>query len=299
MLQLSIGPFPNKFKPDAKRAGFISNNIAKHVGSYSYDEIEQAILTGCAWSSIFTNNRRCQDTWYGQQLFAADVDNGKIQSIEQAIAICEQHCIEPYIIHESFSSKPGKLKMRIMFKTTTIIQDYGTALGIQRKLAEIFDGDLAVCDVARLFYGTNKPLALTNNTAWLDIDELGKLDFIEPPAKATPILLECDKKNAVQLQNAIMRGLAKNNSGRFDLICTVIKEQQTNVKTVAKGSGYESVFKAAISLGRFKELLAETITISICKWIDESPEYANWRHLPNKEQIISAGIVYGRKQLYD
>ena len=298
MLNLSIAPFKNKYKPDSKRAGFISNNIAKHVNFYDYNQIESAIKTGCAWSSVFTDCKRCLDTWYGQQLFAADIDDGNISSIEQALQICEMHCIEPYIIHESFSSKPGQLKLRIIFKTEALIQDYGTALGIQRKLANIFDGDPAVCDVSRLYYGTNKGIAYSDTKAWLDIEELGQLENINKPGQSYIRNDIMPDDEAQLLQKSYLTDLAKNNPGRFNLLCTVFEEQKQNVQQLGQGSGYQSVFKAAMRLGRFNELLTQVIKCTITNWIADCDTYNNWQHADKQDEIIEAGILYGRKHLY-
>lgn len=298
MLNLSIAPFANKYKPDSKRAGFISNAIAKYIDFYKYVEIEKAIKKGYAWSSVFIDNKRSLDTWYGQQLFAADIDDGPIKTIEEIHEICELHCLEPYIIHESFSSTNAKPKFRTIFKTEKLIQDYSLALGIQRKLAELFHGDTAVCDVARLYYGTNKGIAYLDTEAWLNIDELGSLDFIAKP-RQDYILNDCmPVEEAVNLQNNIIEGLARNNPGRFELLHTVLQEQKASVQQLGQGSGYQSVFKAAVRLGKFNELLTEVIKLTISNWIADCNTYDNWQHADKQNKIIDTGIKYGRKHLY-
>lgn len=299
MIELSLHPTKFISKPIGKEAGFISYQLPKYKCTIDEAIFKSALENGQTWSALFAEKRDIHN-WLGQQLFAADIDNNaELQSLEQIVYICERECIEPFIIHESFSSKPEARKWRVIFRTEELVQDIGEALGIQRCLADLFGGDSAVCDVARLYYGTNKPITYFDKDAILDVAELGELNkTLVTQSNKGYDLDDANKHDIETAQREILDKLAKYNQGRFDLICTVIQEQKKSVQELGKGSGYESVFSACVKLARFSELYEPIIKITIEGWIADCDTYNSWRHMHKLDDIIEKGIKFGRKNLY-
>lgn len=281
-------------KPSPAQTAEISAGIAKCATQLTITQFAEHLAQGKTWASLFAG-KRSSDTWLGQQAFAADIDKAGF-TLAELIDIAELHCIEPAIIHESFSSTLELPKWRVIFVTEQIVRDRGTALGIQRKLAELFDGDPAVCDLARIYYGTNKQISYASEQAVLDLSELGELPIIQFAESAEPT--DFSEADAEQ-QKAVLAKLQAEHPGRFELICRIIAEQTRSIINVERGSGYESVFGAACKLGRFRELSSATIAHTIRKAIAKSDQYANWQHMAQLDTITQKGIKYGRRHLYE
>ncbi|MGL4568980.1 MAG: hypothetical protein ACRCU6_10720, partial [Fusobacteriaceae bacterium] len=84
-------------------------------------------------------------------------------------------------------------------------------------------------------------------------------------------------------------------SPRAKLYKKIIREQKNKIINVEKGSGYQSVWHSAYKLGGIKELTTRTIHANIKKWVDSSPNYSNWQHYGDLEEIVKSGVEYGRK----
>ena len=299
MIELTLHPAKFTSKPIGKEAALISNGIAKYTCTISPNRFKHSLENGQTWSALFANKRNI-DNWLGQQLFAADIDKGN-RSLAELQALCELHCIEPFIIHESFSSSDEARKWRIIFKTAELIDDICLATGIQRKLVELFGGDSAVTDVARLFYGTNKPIAYFNKPALLNTEELGELNTAIA-TKVNTKALDPISDDWVQDQNTIFEILLEDTryEKRLELINIRLTEAEQMIKTIGKGSGYESVLHAAIKLAQLKELLQPYIEKYITQWVDDCEEYAHgtWQHRHKLDELIDTGIRLGRNRLY-
>lgn len=101
------------------------------------------------------------------------------------LTICETQCIEALIIHESFSSCSQDRRWRVIFKTEEPVTNGEKARAISLTLASYFnkddelkskkeksDADKKIADLARLLYGTNKPVAYFDEEAVLDFDQM-------------------------------------------------------------------------------------------------------------------------------
>lgn len=294
MLELSLDDKAFKVKPSSQEAGLISKYIGEKFVQISEEQFVHAIGQGKTWSAKFNGNRNANN-WLGQQLFAADIDEG-VHTVKSVEAICDLECIDPLAIHESFSSRPEHPKLRVIFRTKELISDVQLALQIQMKLAQLFGGDSAVCDIARIYYGTNKPIAYIDKDAVLDIEALRPL----PPIgikSAEHGALDAGRLSKIALaeQMKIMRAASV---GRRKLIVNILKERQQSIETLGEGSGYQSVWKAAARLGQFEELIDAFIYQAITDWVTGCPVYKDWQHMDKLDNIIYTGIKWGRKHPY-
>lgn len=294
MITISLSPEGSSEKPSGYEISKISKSIA------SCDTTEKRFVSliekGFTWTGIFTDNVRNKENWLNQQLFAADIDSNSLE-LQDVLSICQRQCIDPFVIHESFSSKPDFRKWRVIFKTELPIVNKNTALGIQIKLAELFGGDPAVCDLARLYYGTNKIVSYSDYDAILDVSELEPLPSASLSSQGYGYFLD-DGDFDRNAQENLLKAIAKNNPGRFSLLCDIIKERVDSVRNVSEGSGYESVLRAAARLGKFPELHPESIYLTIEKVVDNTERYIDWQHRHQLRQIVEAGIKYGRKRIF-
>lgn len=294
-LALSLHYRQFKAKPTSKEAALIATQIANSSVELCPAELADAISNGQTWSALF-KGKRCSANWHGQQVFAADLDDGE-QNESSVLRICDNNCIEPLIIHHSFSSKPEHVKLRVIFVTDTIITDPYEALATQRALANMFGGDTAVCDIARIYYGGRTDcIEYFDSCAELCLTELELEQAIATYTKANSI--EPEAVETGDQMEYLMR-LRRTNAGRFKLVLAVITEQKHRIQTVADGSGYESVFKATTRLARFRELFADHIRQSVTDWIDECEEYNGWQHRNALPTILDKAILFGRQHLYD
>lgn len=302
MIQLSLHPDQFKQKPSNQEAGIISLSIGKNKCSISEEQFKSALENGQAWCpGIFANGKRCKPNWLKQQLFVADIDNGNL-AFEQITYLCDRECIEPFIVHESFSSKPDAKKWRVIFRTAEVITDANKATSIGLALAGIFNSDKSVAEVSRLLYGGNKPVAYFDKEAVLDIIELELEPITEKPKADTKALTQISE-DWVTDQNAIFDILINEPryEARLKLILLRLDEAKEQIQTIGEGSGYQSVFRSAIKLGQLKELISPYIVHYLTECVDDCDEYAygTWQHRPKLEELIETGIRLGRNRLYD
>lgn len=184
MLKLTLDIKGYTSKP-AQYTGIITNRIAKNICTITEQEFCNKLEQGYTWCpGIFASNKRSNATWLEQSLFAVDIDGGN-HSLESLLTICETQCIEPLIIHESFSSCSQDRRWRVIFKVEEPVYDGQKARAISLTLASYFnkddelkskkeksDADKKIADLARLLYGTNKPIAYFDEDAVLDPDQM-------------------------------------------------------------------------------------------------------------------------------
>jgi hypothetical protein len=298
MIELSLDNEQFKEKPSSSKTSSISRRIAKQHKTIGFKQFALALSNGQTWSAVFTDGKRTASNWAKQSLFAVDIDQG-IKSVELITDLCQRECLDPFIIHHSFSSRPEAIKLRIIFKTSEPIEDAMLALQIQTKLTEIFGGDSCVIDLARLFYGGKKQcLILFEPDAELDLAELEPLPELVKQKTIGDIKLY-DSATSKKAQAELLAELKKKNSGRYKLVCQVLNEQYERVSNVAESSRYESVFKSAVRLAQFKELLPSIITDLIKGAVESSSAYDSWDKKTKLDKIIGDALVFGRLHLYE
>lgn len=128
---------------------------------------------GKTWCpAIFNENKRKNDQWLEQQVFALDFDNGLTP--EEAIETLAKYDIIPNMIYTSFSDKPEFRKFRLIFLLDTKITNADTAKWIIINLMNLFGqkADKACKDLSRMFYGSGATTPLFFNEEPIALDKL-------------------------------------------------------------------------------------------------------------------------------
>lgn len=286
-------------KPTPKETSYISRRIAKQIQNVTIRQFVKAITDGRTWCAVFSEGCRTCYNWQQQSLFAADLDDGN-QSAEDLLDICDKHFIEPAILHHSFSSKPNHPKFRLIFQVAEPITDPVLAMQIQYRLVELFSGDAAVTDLARLFYGSHKQSVVHfDGSAYLNIDELRPLPDLKLQQAQLGVQARYDDDENRYTQSGIKRQLERTNKRRLSLINTVIAEQIARIAQVEEGNRYQSVFKATVRLAQFEHLLPSTIKRFVFSTIESSEAYDDWDKHDRLEKIVNDAIAFGRAHLYE
>jgi hypothetical protein len=295
--RLSITQTGSLAKPNEAQVKVISSTIAKTVVDLSVTDLADKIENGHTWSAVFRDGARNADNWLEQSLFAADLD-GSNMDLKQVVSICQRECIDPCIVHESFSSTPDNRKWRVIFQVDKPIVCPITAKRIQAKIQMIFGSDPSVVDIARIYYGTNKKCAIIDPEVYLDLDELEPLPNLIDN-RLSGMSEEGEADYTEEIQSEVLGALSRANPGKFDLLVAILSEQKKRIQEVEEGSGYQSVFKAAVKLGKFKELYRQAILETIADWVDTCEAYSGWQHRNRLSEIVNKGIDYGRKTTFN
>lgn len=204
-------------KPDDDEAKNINYRIAALNDEYDIEEVAQKISQGYSWSpATFTGNRKIQQDFKSQQLFALDFDRGI--SIQDAINRAYSYNVYPVIIYETFSSKYSE-KFRIVFCHCSPIYDVNVAKVIQNALVEMFpEADKSSKDISKLYYGGNKGIYLNGKDTFNIYDLLiGMTAFLEQKHGATHIIRHiksyCNAVNLVCQDNYIKLFLSDISNG--------------------------------------------------------------------------------------
>lgn len=301
MLELTLDSTKFLSKPNAGQAAKISKDLPSQQVKLNELDFKQAIESGQTWSACFDGKSRKLKSWTGQQLFSADIDDSKGMTEKDILELCETHCVDPFLIHHSFSSKPSYPKYRVILKTEKLINDPSIALGIQKQLTSIFGGDPVVCDLARIYYG-GKPESVFHfdPEATLDLDEFDftPCDPHNQDETCSIPFRELDFIDA-ESQLKLFKRLKRTHKGRYNLLMTVIEEQKSRVMNLEEGSGYMSVWKATLRLSKFRELYNNMIQDSVTQWVDSSEHYRGWKRRSQLDKIIQSALKLGRSTLYD
>lgn len=172
IVKLNIDSKPYSSKEDAKRdIRIIRSRLCSSDRIMELDarRLSVAAAKGYSWTpAVMTGTSG--DTWQEQRIFSADIDNKDkdgnqiTPSITPADAIekMEAAGIHPLFIYNSFSDTAEWPRFRVVIATTETITDRDEAGKITLALQSVFGdaNDDSTKDPARLFYGTNKGLAL-------------------------------------------------------------------------------------------------------------------------------------------
>lgn len=121
----------------------------------SINDFVNKVSTGQTFllASQLKDNIRKTVNWQSQQLFAADIDQDNLDLLA-ILDLCDNFCVLPFCIYESFSSMPTNRKWRILWASKEPIKDPKVCLAILREIKAHFNSDPAIVDLARLLYGT-------------------------------------------------------------------------------------------------------------------------------------------------
>ncbi|MHA6252752.1 hypothetical protein [Oceanobacillus sp. CAU 1775] len=145
-------------KPNKKDVMSISERIAGQTSYLSIDELMKVVTIPNARTftpAVFSNEKRANQSWIGQQVFALDMDSGL--RIDEAIKLSTELRLKPTFIYSTFSHTDEYHKFRMVFILDEEIQDLRVRNVIQTALTTLFPfSDKNANDAARLLYGGQK-----------------------------------------------------------------------------------------------------------------------------------------------
>ena len=160
-------------KPSGKDAARITNSIGSNRVKVTEDELIDAIVFhGRSWSpSIFSQSKRCTETFIGMNALVLDFDQG-FKSLDEILERAEANNLKFSFVHESFSHTSEHPKYRGVFLLSSLITDIGDAKIYLDYLKEIFAGfvDNAAAEPTRFFYG-GKGLVFHNPRHCYSVDQ--------------------------------------------------------------------------------------------------------------------------------
>lgn len=109
---------------------------------------------GYTWCpATFKDNKRSNNNWLQQSIFALDFDSGI--SISDVVCKLQSVNINPNIVYTSFSDTSALRKFRVVLFVDKVIDNSTEAKLMQLKLMNLFEGsvDIACKDYARMFFG--------------------------------------------------------------------------------------------------------------------------------------------------
>lgn len=171
-LTLDSVEFPRK---PVAQAGAITRRMQQSgASSVTVGEFASAIGRGCTWcGGCFEPSVRGWGAFLGLRVFALDFDNkdperGELHDGEhgfmspaQALSRCEPLGLEPLLWYETFSSRPGHVRFRLVFDFCDVVSDTGEAGELISALLGFFpEADQQCRNANRLFYGAPGPDAV-------------------------------------------------------------------------------------------------------------------------------------------
>lgn len=156
-------------KPLSSDAAWINASIGEKVKQVSLKELADCINNGQTFCpSVFNNQKKSQENFKQQQVFALDFDGGI--TMKEALERARQYEITPTITYETFSSMNCN-KFRFLFCHCTSIPSAEVARTIQLALCSIFpEADKSSKDFTKLYYGGKN--ATVNNGAFFNAHTL-------------------------------------------------------------------------------------------------------------------------------
>ena len=161
-------------KPDGKEIGGVKtrtqNSTAKNL---TMEELATEIGQGKSFSPGILEGGLGASNWKEQQIFGVDIDNNDetlpILTPKEAMKICKNNGVLPALCYKTFSSSKEKPKFRLMFKLNEPVKDEGKRLIVASTLVTLFPQAYKSCvNADRIFFGTNKKVAILNKTVSFD-----------------------------------------------------------------------------------------------------------------------------------
>lgn len=164
--KLKIDTTSYNSKPTGKEIGTINCRLVKQENKdYTLQEISHALSHGHTIVPAVVEGERKKQNWKQQQIFLVDIDNAEKNKSRlsdndyltpaQAMNICKQNNIKPFLIYHTFSSKPNFLKFRLCFAMNKVITDLSEQFKIISNLINLFGraADAVCTGGERLYFG--------------------------------------------------------------------------------------------------------------------------------------------------
>lgn len=156
-LPLSMDGFASK--PKGAAVGRMRKRFKLYCGTV--EDVARMITSGHAFMpSVHARGEVSGASFLRQEVLALDFDNvkggeGPVVSMHGALERAWARGLRPALIYETYSSKPGRWKFRMLFLLDFAISDPRLAAEAQARLMGLYpECDPACKDLARMFYGT-------------------------------------------------------------------------------------------------------------------------------------------------
>ena len=161
-------------KPEGKEIGGIKSRTQKsEAQNLTIEKFATEIEQGKSFSPGILEGGLGASNWKEQQIFGVDIDNNDetlpILTPKEAMKICKDNGVLPALCYKTFSSSKEKPKFRLMFKLNEPVKDEGRRLIVASSLVALFpQADRSCINADRIFFGTNKKVAILNKTVSFD-----------------------------------------------------------------------------------------------------------------------------------
>jgi hypothetical protein len=158
------------------------------------DTLTEKISKGCSVTPAYVTKSKedkvapsNKSSFISQQIWFIDIDNYLNQEkggIDEKLSLTglheslQKHNLRPFIIHETFSSKPNCLRFRVGFCTAIPVTEKEAREQIIKGIVGLFisEGykyvDTKCTDISRLFYGTTQSkVCFSNSAAFIDLEQ--------------------------------------------------------------------------------------------------------------------------------
>jgi hypothetical protein len=188
---------PNEKEIRRKKTG-INDSITKYAVEITAEELAIAITKGQTWIAGYIEEKRCNDNWKSQSIFALDFDNSeptidantgkpvkdpitkkilkkqvnKPINFEQVLNRLKEYGLGCTFAYYTFSHTNDWHKFRVVFQLSKPVADDKARDKVQLALLYIFPEADKCKDACRLWYGTNNGLITSNYEYYLEIPTL-------------------------------------------------------------------------------------------------------------------------------
>lgn len=175
----------NKVKHTSKPINVAAESInCNNVVEVTIREFANLVTqpNGHTWCpATFKDNKRSNNNWLQQSMFALDFDNGI--SISDVVCKLQSVNINPNIVYTSFSDTSALRKFRVVLFVDKVIDNSTEVKLMQLKLMNLFEGsvDIACKDYARMFFGGKELVMISEELNSVDV--INKLDvptYVQP-----------------------------------------------------------------------------------------------------------------------
>ena len=296
-------------KPSGKDAARITNRIGGNRVTVTEDELIDAIVFhGRSWSpSIFSQAKRCTETFIGMNALVLDFDKG-FENLAEILERADVNNLKFSFFHESFSHTSERPKYRGVILLKDLLEDIGDAKIYLHYLKEIFVGfvDNSAAEPIRFFYG-GKGLVFHNPRHYYSVDQFKRKIGTDRYFK---ILNKLAKKGQYTPRNKIDRAsidYEDTNAAREFLKSETIppREKQRLIQEllIAKNAisefppgrnmhRYNLLFNYSMALGKLSQIPLALSYDTLVKAAKSNDYFAlHWKY--DIESVVKSGLEFG------
>jgi len=141
-------------KPEQIEISSINNRIIQHPVEITIEELSHKITqpNGHAWIPAHIEDKRKNENWKSQSIFALDFDSGiTFHTVRERL---KEYGLDCSFAYSTFSDSPEKPKFRVVFALGAVVINREYRNQIQLSLMNLFpEADNSCKDASRMFFG--------------------------------------------------------------------------------------------------------------------------------------------------